>query len=101
MAANLAILNEKSKSLPSLKSSVDSPLSLPVKVHQILELKPMVELLKATVKVVQYSIVLIPDMYDCVLATTTAYDKAVWNVHSETTSLRGTVPASSPSVPAK
>lgn len=91
VTAHLATIEQTLQSLMPLKDSVNSLLSLPHKIDQLLELKPTVELLKATVTEVQKSIDFLSEKYDQLLTCVTKNDKVIKDLQTETTTLRTTV----------
>lgn len=62
-------MNSKLSSLLSLRARIDSFLYIYMKVDQLLQLKPTVDLLKETVREVQTSIGFLSDKYDAFLAS--------------------------------
>lgn len=63
VVAHLPVIDEKSQFLLSFNTSADSSPSLPAKADQLLQLKPTVEILKATVKDLKSPDEFISDMY--------------------------------------
>lgn len=93
LQAQIVVIGQKLDLLLSLKGSVDKLSMLPMKVDDLMSLRPAVESMRETVNSMQTSVQFFSDQYDSLMALVASNEKEIKSLRAEVGVLKETVSA--------